>query len=159
MSKRPSDRQPLRCRRSWSLSERLVFYSRVAQNGCLEWQANRTKGYGTMWWNGRVQGAHRLSYIAHIGSIPAGLMVCHRCDNPRCIEPSHLFLGDHAANASDKVLKGRQSRCAGAANGRAKLSPVDVEEIRLSRIGQRGLARRFGINRTQIERIRKGLAW
>lgn len=159
MSERQSDSKPIRCRRSWPLSKRLSFYSSTSANGCREWNGNKTKGYGTMWWDGRVQGAHRLSYIANVGPIPNGAQVCHRCDNPGCIEPAHLFLGDHAANAADKVLKGRQSRCLGAANGRAKLSAEEVDQIRQTTSGQRGLSARFGVNRTQIARIRNGLAW
>jgi hypothetical protein len=71
--------------------------------GCRLWMG--TGGYGTIGVSGRMIGAHRAAWIAKHGPIPSGLHVCHRCDNPRCINPDHLFLGTHQANMRDMSLK------------------------------------------------------
>lgn len=87
---------------------RLLSKASLATNECWEWQASRNgDGYGRIWLDGRLQGSHRVSYAKFCGDIPAGLLVCHHCDNPSCINPSHLFLGHAAVNVKDAVRKGR----------------------------------------------------
>jgi hypothetical protein len=67
-----------------------------------------TSGYGTLYAEGRHQGAHRLAWeLANGRAIPAGLFICHRCDNPLCVNPDHLFLGTHTDNMRDMIAKGR----------------------------------------------------
>lgn len=70
-------------------------------------------GYGRMTFNGRLQVAHRLSYQAFVGPIPDGLSVLHRCDNPSCINPDHLWLGTYSDNRRDCVAKGRHNEPSG----------------------------------------------
>jgi len=98
--------------RSMSLKERIS--SRVQLDlatGCWEWNDCRDKaGYGRMTYNGFTDCVHRFAFQAHIGPIPADLIVCHKCDNPPCCNPAHLFLGTHLTNAQDKVAKRRHPK-------------------------------------------------
>lgn len=107
--------------------------------------------------------AHRYSWILHYGEIPNSLHVLHRCDNPICVNPKHLFLGDALNNKTDSVAKERHAR--GEKHGCAKLTDNAVREIRKSyRKGIRGvgmgsLGRRYGVSRPVIAGILKGLGW
>jgi hypothetical protein len=71
-----------------------------------------------------------VAYELAVGAIPDGMFVCHRCDNPRRVRPSHLFLGSHAENMADMVIKGRSAHMHGDLNGRAKLEPEAIASIR-----------------------------
>ncbi len=79
---------------------------------CWEWQnATNNIGYGMFRWKtGKMRTAHRASYELHKGPIPAGLSVCHKCDNPKCVNPDHLWVGTLKDNAQDMVAKGRNAR-------------------------------------------------
>lgn len=74
--------------------------------GCWEWTGARAAhGYGQVWDGQRQTGAHRMAWRLTFGKIPKGLVVCHRCDNPPCCNPSHLFLGTPSDNARDAFQK------------------------------------------------------
>ena len=112
-----------------SLEDR--FHKYVSKSdGCWTWTGPKNSyGYGRLSFQKHEIGAHRLSYQIHKGDIGEDLLVCHTCDNPGCVNPDHLFIGTDADNSDDKVAKGRQAKHEG--NGRAKLTPNEVEQIRL----------------------------
>lgn len=85
------------------------FWERVRQSdGCWEWMgAKFPKGYGSLFTGKKCELAHRVSYILHYGAIPDDLWVLHRCDNPGCVRPDHLFLGNNTDNVRDMIAKGR----------------------------------------------------
>ena len=96
-----------RCPRHWTAEQRLARYTKVDPlSGCRIWQAStKPNGYGQLTYRMRRVMAHRLAWIARHGPIPKGLEVCHRCDERRCCNADHLFLGSHAENMADLRIK------------------------------------------------------
>jgi len=139
-----------------AIKDRLAFYSQEMPSGCIEWTgAKRALGYGVTCVDAQVVAAHRVSWEANRGPIPKGIWVLHRCDNPACINPEHLFLGTHQDNTDDKIAKGRHPR--GEQVG--KLKPDDIVEIRNSSELQRVLAERYGVVVQTISRIKRRELW
>src|ERR1700743_1519207 len=146
--------------RRQSLQERLLGNSVIVDSGCREWlRSLNASGYGTLKWKGECVLAHRQSYGEFIGQIPDGLHVLHHCDNRKCINPSHLFLGTNKDNVSDRVSKGRSGALRGERNRNAKLTTAEVLEILSSTEGDRALAKRFKVSQGNIWNIRKGGSW
>lgn len=117
----------------------------------------KNNGYGQLWWNGKRRDAHRWAWTMARGEIPAGLHVLHSCDVRSCVNPDHLFLGTNRDNIRDMVAKGRNSR--GAAHTNAKLTDEIVREIRSSSESSYILARRFGVSRAAIIKVRRRKTW
>jgi hypothetical protein len=90
--------------------EDLAARSRVTESGCWEWDGYRNElGYGICVLRRQRWRAHRLAWAYVHGPIPDGMVICHRCDNPPCINPDHLFLGTHRDNTADMMRKGRNA--------------------------------------------------
>jgi hypothetical protein len=136
----------------------------VRGRDCWLWSGCRTeRGYGRFSIGGkkdrRFRPAHRVSHELYVGVIPLGLSVCHRCDNPPCVRPSHLFLGTQDDNMKDAAIKGRTIQ--GERHPKAKLTQEDVRHIRALRLvmSHSALARKFGIDSKCIRRVLRGEAW
>lgn len=88
------------------------FWSQVDKSGdCWVWIGHKDQdGYGIIAFGQISYRAHRVAYAAEVGEITPGMLVCHRCDNPSCVRPSHLFLGDHLVNQRDKWTKNRGNK-------------------------------------------------
>ena len=147
------------------IEERLLAGS-TSEGACRIWQASTTEGYGQLSVNDRSTRTHRLAYETWIGPIPAGMCVCHKCDNRRCIAPAHLFLGTRAENLADMRAKGRQAKGEavahrGSTNGNSKLTEPVVAEIKrlLSKYSQKELAIMFEVSQSSISLIKRGRTW
>lgn len=152
------------------IRERLKKYSSIASNGCIEWNRRTNKdGYGTVSYKCRSWLAHRLTWTLERGEIPDGMKVCHTCDNPKCINIDHLFLGSQADNVADMIAKGRGVSLGmpGETHPNVKLSAEDVayirNEIANRKHGKDGtnsrLARELNVSEAIISNIANGKRW
>ena len=139
------------------------FWGRCSKSdSCWEWNGDRDKsGYGRFWFRGKGWRCHRLAWTISHGPIPARLCVLHRCDNPPCINPSHLFIGTLLDNNRDKVRKERENVREGSRHANSKLTERQVEEIR-ERVpveGRSAVASAYGVSYSVVRRIDRGEGW
>jgi hypothetical protein len=137
------------------------FWNRVlVGDGCWEWTGGTVQfGYGKLMINGKRHAAHRISWQMKYGPISNDICVLHRCDNPACVRPSHLFLGTKADNAQDCARKGRMNHIRGVRHPWSKLTEDQVREIRNSTGPLRDAATKYGVSRSAISLIRRGDNW
>ena len=138
----------------------LLKASKADTMECMEWTHEiSTSGYGRVTKDRRTLATHRVAFEVAYGPIPAGMLVCHRCDNPKCFNPKHLFLGTDADNHRDRHAKGRDAR--GEGHRRSKLSEQAVREIRASYSPERTkeLVSKYGVHQTTICAVAKRRAW
>lgn len=144
------------------------FWQKIAKgkdDECWNWTASCAgKGYGQIkppkGFGRRNHYAHRVAFTLTHGGIPDGLEICHRCDNPKCCNPRHLFAGTRADNAADMAEKMRSTW--GERSGTCKLTTEQVEELRdelSAGTPQRVIADYFGISQAQVSRIARGEQW
>lgn len=124
------------------------------EDSCWEWQATKLpKGYGRF-----SKGyAHRFSYEHYVGVIPFGLLVCHSCDNPKCIRPKHLFAGTHKNNWEDCLNKGRNPR--GERYAHSRLTDEKVRLIRSLNLTHQQIADQLKIPRRTVSHVKSGKNW
>jgi len=136
----------------------LSKFTQGSEDECWEWQAAiADTGYGLIRFNGKSTGAHRVSYLHFVGDIPDGLWVLHRCDNRRCVNYHHFFLGDREANRADMISKNRQPH--GDDHWNSKIPVRDVPRIftlRKAGMIQKEIGAMFGVGADQICRILNG---
>jgi hypothetical protein len=155
------------------------FLSKIdikSEDQCWNWKkGTSTFGHGQFWLKDKGCRAHRISYMIKYGSIPKDKLVLHKCDNPRCVNPNHLFLGNQDDNMKDMVSKKRsligdrnptrtnpECLARGSKNGFAKLTESKVLEIRRlyhNPYSQRQLAKLFGVTQPCIKIIVKRQGW
>lgn len=123
-----------------------------SETGCWVWQRGKTKGYGSIRENGRHVLVHRRAFELWNGSIPKGLDVLHRCDNPPCCNPSHLFLGTDQDNQDDCYKKGRMPL--GVNRPNAKLNENQIKDIRSSPLTVYELAKIYSVGIATISRVK-----
>lgn len=137
------------------------FWEKVNKsNDCWIWLGHIDKdGYGKFW----NYLAHRFAWIDSFGEIPKGKYVCHKCDNPSCVNPSHLFLGTQFDNMKDMITKGRINSRVGELNPKSKLTEKDVrfihEAYKFNGYNRTDLAKRFGVTKTCISYALAGKSW
>jgi len=149
------------------------FWAKVKKDpeGCWEFVGRTGKvrgsslekggGYAFFGWRGKIMKGHRVSWILEHGEIPAGMCVCHHCDNTRCVRPDHLFLGTQKDNMRDMYKKGRAVRLRGEDHPHTKLTEEQVHEIREASKGEDvvRLARKFGMTNSGVYNIRARRSW
>jgi len=154
-----------------SYKERIKYNTKMNEKtNCWEWQKGKDKdGYGQIAYKGKNERSHRASYIEFVGEIPERMYVLHKCDNPSCCNPDHLFLGTPQDNMDDKIRKGRDAK--GEKQGNSKLTRKKVVEIRKrfrkfksfkeeSRTKQcKKIAKEFNISYSHIRRLYVKQSW
>lgn len=153
--------------------QKIDFWRNVKKSNasnCWEWSGGKAshetgRNYGVAWLFGKKWKAHRAAWVFEFGPIPEGVLVCHKCDNPPCCNPSHLFLGSNKDNAQDCINKGRGNKEKGEDRYNAKLTQEEVREIR-KRYKPRckmnsgiKLAGEFGVGVTMISAIVNRKKW
>lgn len=166
MQQRRAGLLPIGTRARGTMGERFLNHIDKTDS-CWNWLGRLVgKGYGTISIGGKgskQQLVHRFSYEHHKGPIPEGMVIMHKCDNPRCVNPDHLEAGTQSQNIKDAFARGRKvckaSGVRGEAHGASKLNNEIVLAIRASNDNYDKLAEMYGVSRTSIERIKYRKTW
>lgn len=151
----------------WSISELRTRVTIDESSGCWIWAGAKFRaGYGRVRINRKIQQTHRLAWELAYGDIPDGMCICHKCDNPPCVNPRHLFVGTYADNMQDMHNKGRgktgkihKQGPKGEKAHTAKLTESIVLFIRSSHDKAKDLAGQYGVSDRTIQMIRKKVTW
>lgn len=147
--------------------DRATFFAtlRTTEAGCHEWtRGKNSKGYGYLRFDGEDVRAHRLAFRLAFGDFAdrLRLMVLHKCDNPACCNPAHLFAGTHADNMKDMQAKGRGVKQSGSRNNYARLNEDAVRRIRSMRAAGRPVAEiasHFNVHQTTVSKVITRATW
>lgn len=132
------------------------------KNDCWIYQCGKTHKYGSIKSGGIKILAHRFSYELYKGEIPNGMLVCHICDMPKCVNPAHLFIGTPNDNVQDMIQKGRERYRKGSECTNAKLTEQIVKDIKnklAQGIKSKQLEKEYNLRQSQISRIKTGNRW
>lgn len=155
------------------MNQMAKFFSNVVivldDDACWEWQAGcNSNGYGMMRFNGQPQGCHRIAWQIEHGPVPEGLHVLHTCDNRRCVNPDHLFLGTHQENMNDMLNKGRfgynyppssnnpDPRTVLSKRNHRALTDDEIKTIINDPRSIRAIAREYGVSHSTISHYKTG---
>lgn len=144
--------------------ERLARLSKPSDKSqCIEFTGYLNEdGYGRFYYEGKRELSHRAAYQIYCGPIPDDKQVLHECDNPRCVNHRHLFLGTSDDNMKDMVAKGRSYKGRGADHHNSKLNPVKAFEIRwYAAMGYKHalIAAMYDVTRPLISGVVRGESW
>ena len=155
-------------RLDFEITDKLLdrFWSKVNKKGeddCWKWRGAEAQGYGQFNISGKIYKTHRVSYYLITKVNLKELCVCHHCDNRKCCNPNHLFLGTHQDNMLDRDNKNRGVTFKGEEHGRAELTEAQVLEIRAryakGGYTHRGLAEEYNLVHSQIGFIIRHQSW
>lgn len=140
----------------------MTFFEINAVSGCWEWLGKKRGGYGMFSADHKNHLAHRLMYVKYNGNIPENKNVCHKCDNPSCVNPQHLWLGTHQENMTDMITKKRDKKSYGSANHLATITEKEAREIKIKHkegMNMREIHRALNISYRVIQHICAGESW
>jgi hypothetical protein len=155
---------------NWTLAQRHAFYTDKSggDDACWPWLASKSRPircgsaigeYGFFGMGGKIWRAHRAAWVLFVGPIPKGKKVLHRCDNPPCVNPRHLFLGTQAENAADMARKKRVVTYQGERHGSSILTTAQVLAIRADRRPHEQVAAEYRTSRSNVGAIRQRRTW
>jgi hypothetical protein len=132
-------------------------------SGCWIWLGTVQGGrYGAIWFGGKFLTAHRVAWELNNKPIPDGMVACHKCDTPLCVNPRHIFIGTQADNVADMEKKGRANKSKGDAHLRAKIKSHQIPEIiQRRKNGEylKSIAKDFAVSYSTISAIVRGVSW
>lgn len=139
---------------------RVLRNTLICPSGCWVWKGSKSaSGYGRIKFEGVRWAAHRLMAHINLGEVTDDSVVCHRCDNPSCVNPEHLFIGTQKHNVDDRDNKGRRNQARGERQGSSKLTTEQVLAIRLDPRKQSVIAAEYGISRAHVGNLKANRAW
>ena len=145
------------------IKEKIFLSIKINANGCWEWQKSRHKqGYGNLCYKRTVHLAHRISWIVFNGEINKEILVLHKCDNPPCCNPDHLFLGTDRDNIIDAFSKGRIERKKGEDHYNSKLTNeivLEIKKLYKQGVPQKQIAKILNVNERTVNGIASGNSW
>ena len=139
---------------------RILRNTSIDPSGCWLWKGSKSvAGYGRIKFDDVRWAVHRLMAHINISDVAEDSVVCHRCDNPCCVNPEHLFIGTQKQNVDDRDAKGRRNQARGERQGSSKLSAEQVLAIRLDSRKQSVIAAEYGISRAHVGNLKANRAW